>query len=89
MSSEIAWQEDHAPDFRAIHEALQAVVSLDVSQVSHTDWLKTVRSVRSNVNSLSFFIPNSPHLLKLLDTAEKVLLAVKAVENLARDAKEA
>ena len=76
------WEQKHAPDFDALHAAMLAVTQLDLSGTTHTDWLTTVRTVRERVNSFSLFIPNAPQLVKLLDTAEKVLLGFKALENL-------
>jgi hypothetical protein len=86
VSSEVAWQEDHAQDFRAIHELLGALVALDFKGTTHTDWLTTVRAVREKVHMFAFLIPNAPQLLQLLDCAEKALLAIVAVANLAKDA---
>jgi hypothetical protein len=86
VASEVAWQEDHAKDFLAIHELLSAVTALDFKGTTHTDWLTTVRSVRDKVHAFAFVIPNAPQLLQLLDCAEKALLAVAAVANLAKDA---
>jgi hypothetical protein len=86
--TEITWQEDHAQDFRAIHEALAALVAVNLQGTVHTDWLTTVRTVREKVQMFHFLIPNAPQLLQLLDVAEKGLLAVVAIANLAKDAKD-
>lgn len=86
MSSEVAWQEDHAKDFLALHEFLGAATSLDLHGTEHADWLSTVRAIRNYVQLGRLFIPNSDKLLALLDVLEKGLLAVAAVANLAKDA---
>lgn len=83
--SEVNWQEDHAKDFAAIHEALGAITALDFKGTAHADWLTTIRTVRDHVRTFAFLIPNAPQLVTLLDAVEKCLLAVTAIANLAKD----
>lgn len=79
------WDQKHAADFKAIHEAVQAVATMDLSGTTHTDWLLTVRTVRDKVHSFGLFIPHADKLEDLLNRAEKVLLGYKALQNLGTD----
>jgi hypothetical protein len=80
----VTWEQQHAEDLQAIHDALHAVMNL--RGTAQTDWLATVTEVREKVQAFSFFVPNYVQVITLLDLAEKLLRAVNAVQNIARDA---
>lgn len=69
---------DHTADLKAIHDAIAAIGGMDLSKLSHDDWLETIRGVHQTVQNFSLFVPNAQHIEEMLATGEKILLAWQA-----------
>lgn len=70
-------------DLQAVHEAIAALDSVKVSDLSATEWLETIRGVREKVQSFALFVPNAGRIEGMLSIAEKLLLGWQAFERLA------
>lgn len=78
---------DHSKDVQAIHDALAAAgelfSSLGKADLSHTDWLETLRGTREKVKTFALFVPNADRIEHMLDVAEKAILGIQAALRIA------
>jgi len=77
---------DHSKDVLIVHDAvtagLELLSSISGSDLSHTDWLETIRGVRQKVQTFALFVPNAERIEHALDTAEKVVLGLQAMQRI-------
>lgn len=70
-------------DLQAVRDAIAALDSIQVSDISATDWVETIRGVREKVQIFALFVPNAGKIENLLSVGEKLLLGWQAFERLA------